>query len=142
MMKPTSRNRQPVFDKFQEAGFIEAGHNKWKVARWALALLFGGFRQGQGTLENPQTGRFCCLGVLCKISGAERETTSDYTGAKIVHYDGNSALFGPGKYLGGSATNWDWDNYPDFAYANDKRGAKFHEIAFFLLGTLLPWKHS
>lgn len=140
MMKPTSRNRQPVFDKFQEAGFIEADHNKWKVARWALALLFGGFRQGQGTLENSD-GEFCCLGVLCKISGAKREVSSGYV-KKIIHYDGNSAIVDPGKYLGGRPNNGDWNNYPDFANANDKRGAKFHEIAFFLLGTLLPWKRS
>lgn len=35
--------------------------------RWIKALLSGKYKQGTGSLYNEQ--RYCCLGVLCRVSG-------------------------------------------------------------------------
>lgn len=39
--------------------------------KWLAALRSGEFKQGQGKLHDPATEAYCCLGVLCKIMGAE-----------------------------------------------------------------------
>lgn len=39
-------------------------------AKWVEALRSGEFKQGQGKLHNPKEDSYCCLGVLCKLSGA------------------------------------------------------------------------
>jgi hypothetical protein len=44
--------------------------------RWVEALRSGEFKQGQGYLEYE--GKFCCLGVLCKITGTPTTKTIDY----------------------------------------------------------------
>ncbi len=40
-------------------------------AKWIEALRSGEFKQGTEKLHDPQDDSFCCLGVLCKIMGAE-----------------------------------------------------------------------
>jgi hypothetical protein len=37
---------------------------KKKLDKWLRALRSGQFKQGQGTLHDPDTHSFCCLGVL------------------------------------------------------------------------------
>jgi hypothetical protein len=39
--------------------------------KWVTALRSGEFKQGRGALE--EDGTFCCLGVLCRVTG--RPTT-------------------------------------------------------------------
>lgn len=39
-------------------------------AKWVEALRSGEFKQGQGRLHNTENDSYCCLGVLCKLSGA------------------------------------------------------------------------
>lgn len=39
--------------------------------KWMAALRSGEYRQGTGALRNSQTGRYCCLGVLCEIAVKE-----------------------------------------------------------------------
>lgn len=38
-------------------------------AKWVEALRSGEYRQGEGRLYDNATNTFCCLGVLCKITG-------------------------------------------------------------------------
>lgn len=37
---------------------------------WLKALRSGKFKQGRHALFDPDTGGYCCLGVLCSIEGA------------------------------------------------------------------------
>lgn len=37
-------------------------------AKWIAALRSGDYKQGRGVLRSPDES-FCCLGVLCDISG-------------------------------------------------------------------------
>ena len=47
--------------------------NKEVKARWLAALRSGEFEQGRGVLE--KNGKFCCLGVLCKVEGLKRRVS-------------------------------------------------------------------
>ncbi len=38
---------------------------------WVKALRSGEYRQGQSNLHDPATDSYCCLGVLCRVVGAE-----------------------------------------------------------------------
>jgi len=40
-------------------------------AKWVEALRSGDYGQASGQLHDAQNGGFCCLGVLCKVMGAE-----------------------------------------------------------------------
>jgi hypothetical protein len=40
-------------------------------ANWIEALRSGEFKQAQGMLHDTKHDSFCCLGVLCKVAGAE-----------------------------------------------------------------------
>ena len=40
-------------------------------AKWVEALRSGEFKQAQGMLHDTKTDSYCCLGVLCKVVGAE-----------------------------------------------------------------------
>lgn len=44
--------------------------------KWVAVLRSGEFKQGESKLHNPKEDSFCCLGVLCKIMGAEWTTAS------------------------------------------------------------------
>lgn len=46
--------------------------NKKYKASWVAALRSGKFKQGTVYLESVR-GEFCCLGVLCKVSGVPRK---------------------------------------------------------------------
>lgn len=39
--------------------------------KWIEALRSGKYQQGRGSLRNPETNCFCCLGVLCDIVDPE-----------------------------------------------------------------------
>lgn len=39
--------------------------------KWVEALRSGEFRQTSGKLHDQETDSYCCLGVLCKVAGAE-----------------------------------------------------------------------
>lgn len=40
-------------------------------AKWVEALRSGEYKQGSGHLHDQKTDCYCCLGVLCKVMGAE-----------------------------------------------------------------------
>lgn len=57
--------------------------------KWVAALRSGEYEQGQFALENA--GRFCCLGVLCKVQGWPTvQMGDDSAGSRI-----DSALYNP-----------------------------------------------
>lgn len=37
-------------------------------AEWLAALRSGAYKQAQARLFDPETGGYCCLGVLCDIA--------------------------------------------------------------------------
>lgn len=39
--------------------------------KWIAALRSGEFEQAQGELHDARNDSYCCLGVLCKVAGAE-----------------------------------------------------------------------
>ena len=45
-------------------------------SKWVAALRSGDFKQGEGMLHNPKEDSYCCLGVLCKVMGAEWKSVS------------------------------------------------------------------
>lgn len=40
-------------------------------SKWVSALRSGEYKQGTEMLHNPAKDTYCCLGVLCKVMGAE-----------------------------------------------------------------------
>jgi hypothetical protein len=46
-------------------------------AKWIEALRSGEYRQAQGSLHDQDNGGYCCLGVLCKVMGAEFGSVGD-----------------------------------------------------------------
>jgi hypothetical protein len=40
-------------------------------AKWINALRSGEYTQAEGMLHDSENGGYCCLGVLCKVMGAE-----------------------------------------------------------------------
>jgi hypothetical protein len=69
-------------------------------AKWVKALRSGKYAQGQTVMFNDNTGAYCCLGVLCEVSGIEMGNYSDVRdliGADAVHalYGLNDDCFQP-----------------------------------------------
>src|SRR5271165_2259693 len=44
---------------------------KHVMKKWVAALRSGKYKQTRGRLHNKRGGGYCCLGVLCEISGME-----------------------------------------------------------------------
>ena len=40
-------------------------------AKWVEALRSGEYQQAEGKLHDTKNNAFCCLGVLCRVMGAE-----------------------------------------------------------------------
>jgi hypothetical protein len=51
--------------------------DKELARKWVEALRSGNYEQAKFNLQ--LNGKFCCLGVLCEISGLEKKTTKGYT---------------------------------------------------------------
>lgn len=91
------------------------------MEKWVEALRSGDYKQGQLMLN---TGKFCCLGVLCDISDVHQWEGSSYGGKsaslskEVLEYTGMKE--GLGWY--------DYD-YPSLSQLNDVKGMSFHEIA-------------
>lgn len=46
--------------------------------KWIDSLKSGNYKQGSRYLRNPNTGEFCCLGVLCDIYLKEKKGSWNY----------------------------------------------------------------
>jgi hypothetical protein len=90
--------------------------------RWIEALRSGEYEQGRGFLKLD--GRYCCLGVLCDL--AAKDGAFEWAGEPL-HAD---TLPRPvAEWADAGSQQIDGVSFPDFAEANDYRGATFHEIA-------------
>ncbi len=98
-------------------------------AKWTAALRSGAYRQTTSTLRNPDTGGYCCLGVLCDLSGQGEWSGDEYVVGKEKHWGTARGLvrplvgemaIGEGKYDG----QW----VPTLAEQNDY-GTTFPDIA-------------
>ena len=61
-------------------------------AKWVEALRSGEYSQARDVLHDQQDGGYCCLGVLCKVMGAEfgpgsQEFEDDEYGPFTSEYD-------------------------------------------------------
>lgn len=98
---------------------------------WVKALRSGEYKQGKYRLEH--NGRFCCLGILCKLAGPEIAPRSE-TALQAVYYDGQTSS------LPDSVMEWSGmstregglppsaDGWPFLSVHNDS-GTPFPEIA-------------
>ena len=92
--------------------------NKTLKDRWIKALRSGEYKQARKTLRR-RNGRFCCLGVLCDIQGAEWKWDGTYY---ITH---GCAAMPPGIYEAGL-------NYASKLSEMNDDGKSFATIADFI----------
>ncbi len=65
--------------------------------KWIAALRSGEWKQGMCHLRLPNSEAYCCLGVLCKVSGEGltwSETRKDWVAANPLHQAGDSLAWG------------------------------------------------
>lgn len=55
-------------------------------AKWVAALRSGEFAQGKGKLVDESGTRFCCLGVLERVSGTDIPTIYKYANRLTVAF--------------------------------------------------------
>lgn len=68
--------------------------------KWVAALRSGKYPQGQEWLRN-EIGKFCCLGVLCDISGI-----GEWDGPAYRHLDKHGEEFASTMYLSPTIMEW------------------------------------
>ena len=106
---------------------------------WIKALRSGKYKQAKAVLEDSTTGGMCCLGVACKVLGAQR-TPSD---GEIRYGKGSIGALPPGVQLalGFKTNSGDFsighrklDNlvFSSLIELNDDKGWTFSEIADFV----------
>jgi hypothetical protein len=107
------------------------------MKKWVAALRSGKYKQGRGVLS--QDGKYCCLGVLCEVLGAEKKVDSDgivsygVKGSKdrqtgvlpIAIQEACGMKSGYGVIAFG-------ENYLSLATLNDRRKRSFKHIAAYI----------
>ena len=101
------------------------------LAKWLKALRSGEYKQAYGTLYNPKSCGFCCLGVLQHVASngsVEGDFYGDYYGLPTRKWlDANGiSFFGKSGYLDNSPFLPTIDNYA--SEANDA-GMRFKSLA-------------
>lgn len=85
-----------VLDEPLKAAWAETQRRKQMdddlKAKWVSALRSGEFLQGREHLHNE--GAYCCLGVLCKISGADMSK-----GERVVEYKDGEGIAEPTAFI-------------------------------------------
>jgi hypothetical protein len=69
-----------------------------QLKQWLEALRSGEYEQDRFSLQNSQTGGYCCLGVACKV------VAPDYK--KKTGLDGNDVLVGEFPLRNDGAPKW------------------------------------
>lgn len=95
---------------------------EWK-AKWLEALRSGSYQQGKGTLRYK--GEFCCLGVLCDISGMG---VWEETGCGFAYQVIEEAERGHLPDVVRRATELEWEMQTRLSGMNDE-GWTFQKIA-------------
>lgn len=101
-------------------------------ADWVKALRSGEYRQARGLLKDT-TGGFCCLGILCKVTGLEiRDDGFGVVGADTIT---NTAMYQPiFDILGGHSKSSQLSTRNDGT--SSMRPQTFPEIADYIEGNL------
>lgn len=86
--------------------------------KWVAALRSGEYEQGTRMLSRDN--KFCCLGVLCKLSGLEFSPERGYLPDSVVKWAGLDSI-SPGVVKDGVTDS--------LAYLNDVKGLTFNQIA-------------
>lgn len=106
---------------------------KAKLAKWLKALRTGGYRQTtKGTLYDPKTGAFCCLGVLqhCLSSGqVEVNEDGDYRGLPSAAWLAQEGILFTGTLKVGTPTSPWLPTLDITAHAANDTGRKFKTLA-------------
>ena len=98
-------------------------------AKWVAALRSGEFKQGTTLLHSTVYDTYCCLGVLCEISGTKKEalTTSDrYIFGDSGDYTGVTTV------IPADAFGIPYSIATDLMAMNDADDKSFDEIADFI----------
>jgi hypothetical protein len=103
---------------------------KQEIAKqWCEALRSGKYKQGKGALKRD--GSFCCLGVLCDISGISKwndySALNTYLGRDGILPESVQEWAGMGSQLGELPVAPDLSELNDGN--NDEHGKTFAEIA-------------
>lgn len=101
--------------------------------KWLKALRSNNYKQGTGCLRHKAQETFCCLGVLCDISGEgdwELDNDDD-DGATFRHFDGSA---GYGALPDGlrERVNLSHCDMDMLIRMNDTQDKSFEEIANFV----------
>lgn len=102
--------------------------------RWVDALRSGKYTQTRGKLNNNNTGGFCCLGVLCDISGLDKWTPYiDDAGKPVDHrslyLERDGVLPEPVRTWSGIHSSLGSFIEGDSLASRNDNGATFEEIA-------------
>lgn len=95
--------------------------------KWIKALRSGKYKQTRGRLHNQNGGGYCCLGVLCEVTGLEYDKDGLLLDQEIVNFAGMRSDCG--KYQEGSTLK---GNSFSLSVLNDSRKWSFKKIADFI----------
>jgi hypothetical protein len=97
-------------------------------ARWVAALRSGSYKQGRGSLWRSDSNTYCCLGVLCDISGMG-EWVSPNSGAMMGYQFGNELSQFSLVHPILDAVDLNFVEVNELISLNDAGGLSFNEIA-------------
>lgn len=100
--------------------WVKLGPNQRK---WIRALKSGKFKQGRSRLETSD-GSYCCLGVLCEISGQKLFRSSGYMQGTTLYDQLDVAEWSGIRKPSGVALEG-----ASLTYMNDVGGFSFEDIA-------------
>lgn len=135
---PQRRNYRPHFDRADLPYHGGACLNRFQMgvlmdkqlkARWVEALRSGNYKQETGMLRNERTMKFCCLGVLADIQGAQWDFSSPrFDKTCAVHRDGGWLK----EEFAGGLPLADQKTLSDMNDGRDRPRSSFGEIAEYI----------
>lgn len=100
--------------------------------QWINALRSGEYKQGKKMLHNVEENTFCCLGVLCKISGLNYNPKSPCVPQNVIMWS-ELNLVQPEVPLADIPEIKNkfeyWTNTIKLAHLNDEENFSFTQIA-------------
>lgn len=96
------------------------------IRKWVKALRSGKYKQGTGALENTP-GRYCCLGVACKVFIPDKDKQKDEFGC-LVGATMEDQPFAP-LWLQDINNDFLLKTGHQLVEVNDDMGFSFNEIA-------------
>lgn len=102
---------------------------------WITALRSEKYKQGKRALYDKRSDSYCCLGVLCEISGLKKESFSSASSVMKYTFDNNSCS----AFLPPAFTVYAELPFPvqfKLQDMNDNQECSFDDIADFIEETL------